>query len=152
MGKAKNSLKRLKKHIEERNLNRPVCKWVKSLVDAGMAPRVVVLETVPDAEWEDAERRLIAKHRETSKLLNLADGGAMPSQTKTQRKKAARAAYNAIKSNPAMLEVHKARMEMSKLLARFMKRGYFSHAYRLKFRMKCYAADKPDLYGCWASL
>ena len=82
VGKAKDSQKRLKTHILDRGRNRPVCRWVNSVVESGKIPVLKVLEVVPDDQWEQAERRLIAEHRKTAKLLNLADGGAMPSQTK----------------------------------------------------------------------
>jgi hypothetical protein len=153
VGKANNAAKRLKKHIEERGLHRPVCHWVKSIIDQGKCPRVVVLETVPAKEWDEAERRLIAEHRKTARLLNLADGGAMPSQTKEQRRVAARASNEAQKRNPeAWQKLQRAKREMGRLRTWFMKHGDYSRAAQLRFRMRLDAANRPDLYGSWASI
>lgn len=146
VGKANNAGKRLKTHLLERGLHRPVNRWVRSLVDQGKAPVLRVLETVPAAEWEGAERRLIAEHRKTANLLNLAEGGAMPSQTKDQRKRAAKASNAAQgKQHPAIRAVHKANFELSRLHGKFMRERSYIHAYMLKFRMRCYAADPNSI-------
>lgn len=157
VGKANNSEQRLKTHIRERDSGRPVNNWIKSLVESGMVPVLRVLETVPAAEWEFAERRLIAMYRKTCDLLNLADGGAIPSQTTEQRKKAAKASLRAQASkHPAEIAVAKANFELSRLHARFMKDGaktgkYF-HAYATRFMMRCYYAVDPSRHTAWANL
>jgi hypothetical protein len=154
VGKANNAAKRLKTHILERHLNRPVCRWVRSLIEQGKAPTLKILEVVPKDQWEDAERRLIAEHRKTCSLLNLADGGAMPSQTPDQRKKAAKASNKAQKElDPATRAVHKANFEISRLHARFTKQKAYYHVYKLKFWMRCYAADPDSLTpASWKAL
>lgn len=117
VGKANNAAKRLKTHVFERVLNRPVNRWVNKLILQGKAPVMRVLETVPADKWEEAERRLIAEHRKNSDLLNLADGGAMPSQTKEQRKKAAKAANEAFKQKPeALAELRQGQAEHGSLI------------------------------------
>ena len=154
VGKAKNAQKRLKVHLFERKLTRPVNRWVKSLVDQGKCPVLKVLEVVEDDKWEEAERRLIAEHRKTANLLNLADGGAMPSQTKEQRKKAARASNELQKAKPeAWKKFVRAKQELARLHARFAKdpRSY-KHAAHLRFLMRIDAAKDPELYGSWANL
>jgi hypothetical protein len=157
VGKANSATKRLKAHIQERGLSRPVNRWVRSLVESGKPPVMRVLETVPADQWEEAERRLIGECRKTSKLLNLADGGAMPSQTAEQRKKAARASLAAQrKLHPAETKHRKAIFEMSRLHARFVKDGqktgkYF-HAYAIRFLMRCYYANDPKGHAAWANL
>ena len=154
VGKAKDSGKRFKRHIDERRLNRPVNLWVRSLIASGKVPALKVLEVVEDDKWEEAERRLIAEHRKTSKLLNLADGGAMPGQTEEQRKKAARASNEVQKAKPeAWRKFVKAKQEMARLYAIFSKnpRSY-KHAAYLRFWMKIDAAKDPELYGSWANL
>jgi hypothetical protein len=76
VGKANNSKKRLASHIRDsRRRNTPVCCWIRALAAKGQAPVLTVLELVPSAEWQDAERRLIAEYRVKAKLLNVADGG-----------------------------------------------------------------------------
>jgi hypothetical protein len=153
VGKANNAQKRLKKHLFERVKSRPVNRWVKSLVDSGKAPVLKILETVPHDEWEEAERRLIAEHRKAGKLLNLADGGAMPSQTKAQRKKAAIASNEAQRLYPeAWKRLQSAKKDLGRMLARAMKDGDYAFAARLRFRLRLDAANRPDLYGSWASL
>ena len=154
VGKAKDSGNRFKRHIDERRLNRPVNLWVRSLVASGKVPVLKVLEVVEDDKWEEAERRLIAEHRKTAKLLNLADGGAMPSQTKKQRKKAARASNELQKAKPeAWKKFIRAKQELARLHARFAKdpRSY-KHAAHLRFLMRIDAAKDPELYGSWANL
>jgi hypothetical protein len=142
VGKANNAKKRLKVHLQERVQARPVCRWIAKLVEQGKAPVMRVLEVVPPSQWEEAERRLIAKYRETHKLLNVADGGARPSQTKEQRRKCAQTLNRKRKEkHPAEIAVETANRDLSRLHGRFMKDGSYRHAYYLKFMMRCYAAD-----------
>jgi hypothetical protein len=157
VGKANSTAHRLKTHILERNLDRPICRWVKSLVEQGKCPRAVVFEAVPEDQWEEAERRLIAEHRKTSDLLNLADGGAMPSQTKDQRRKLGRSLNKKLKAKtPQEQRFIKAKQDMARLLFRFMKdgdkTGNYSHAYRVRFLMRLYYADDPKGHASWANL
>lgn len=151
IGKADNSVKRLKTHLwDSRTAKRPVCQWIKGLVESGRTPRMQVLEVVDREEWEDAEKRLIALHRKTARLLNLADGGAMPSQTKEQRIKAAKAS-NKVQSESPMYAYNRAKMEMGKLYKQYCKKPDI-HAYTLRLLMKCYAAYRPDLHKSWLTL
>jgi hypothetical protein len=48
--------------------------WIRSLLDAGKRPDVVVLEVVPESEWQEAERRWIRLLGGDS-LLNATNGG-----------------------------------------------------------------------------
>ncbi len=157
VGKANNAAKRFKTHIAERVLSRPVNRWIASLILGGKVPVMRVLETVHADKWEEAERRLISAHRLTSKLLNLADGGAMPSQTKEQRQKAARASHEAQRRMPEAWRAHvKAKQDLARLQARFARDTKSPHslslAAMLRFRMRIDAARNPELYGAWASL
>jgi len=157
VGKAKNSQKRLKCHLFERKLTRPVNRWVKSLVDQGKCPVLKVLETVLDEEWESAERQLIAHYRKTCNLLNLADGGAGPSQTKEQRRKAAKTCNEALKGkSPEERRFIKAKQDMARLYTKFKKEGdktgdYF-HAYQMRFIMRLYYAADPNGHASWANI
>lgn len=152
IGKANNSLKRLKTHIwDSRKGRRPVCQWVAGLIAAGKAPGMVVLETVPEAEWKAAERRLIAEHRKTSNLLNLAPGGDMPSMTKDQRVASAKRMNQKMDQNPAYKKWVRAKGDMVKLYNRLMKKPDYN-TYWLRLVMKCRAAEKPHRYGEWAAL
>lgn len=146
-----------KKHIDERKLGRPVNRWIRSLIEQGKTPRLGVLERVPTDQWEAAERRLIAEHRKTSKLLNLADGGAMPSQTKEQRVRAAKACNAVQKSKPEVWRRFvKAKQDLARLHARFSRETKSPVSLRLaaylRFWMRIDAARDPELYGAWANL
>jgi hypothetical protein len=157
VGKANNAKKRLRTHAYERGYRRPVNNWVKSLIDQGKCPVMRILEVVPHEQWEEAERRLIAKHRETCKLLNLADGGAMPSQTKEQRRKAAKASNEVqMQRHPAWKKLVRAKQDYARLHSRYAKELdnpiSLSLAAKMRFMMRLWAADRPDLYGSWATL
>lgn len=153
VGKAKNSQKRFKQHIAERYTKRPVYFWIRGLIADGKTPTLKILEVVEDCEWEMAERRLIAEYRKTCKLLNLADGGAMPSQTKEQRKRAAVASNAAQRAkHPAWQKFVHAKRDMARLHGSFMRQKDYFYAYLLRFHMKISAADRPELYGSWANM
>lgn len=157
VGKAKNARKRFRTHLYEKVLSRPVNRWIGGLVKAGKVPVMRVLETVAEEHWEGAERRLIAQYRQTCKLLNLADGGAMPSQTKEQRKKAAKASNEAqMKRHPAWKNLVRAKQDYARLHSRFSKEKdnpvSLALAAKMRFMMKLWAADRPELYGSWATL
>ena len=77
IGKANDAQKRLKSHIRDsRTRKTPVYSWIRKLQSSGLAPSIRVLEVADD--WIEAEKRLIALHREGGRLLNLADGGDEP--------------------------------------------------------------------------
>jgi hypothetical protein len=127
--------------------------WVKKVLESGGIPRLRILEIVPDDQWEEAERRLIAKYRVTGQLLNLADGGAIPSQTKEQRRSAARASNMAQQAKgKEWAEFVRSKRDLARLLSVYMRQKAFTDAYLLRFDMRLRAADKPHLYGSWANL
>lgn len=153
VGKAKNSAKRLSRHFQEKTLHRPVNRWVLKLVEAGKFPVLRVLETVPYEVWEEAERRWIAHYRQTCDLLNLADGGAIPSQTPAQRKGATKRSNEVQAQSPeAWRNLQIAKRDAGRYLSYLMKVKRYSSAYILRFLLLLKAADKPNLYGCWATL
>lgn len=148
VGKANNALQRLKSHItDSRRSKRPVCQWVKSIVQARKYPRLEILETVNDDEWKEAEIRLIAHYRKTCDLLNLADGGDMPSQTKEQRANAARAARKAADSDPLWANMWRAKRDAMRLLTQFRKSKSWFNYYHLRLILKCQAAQSPHIWG-----
>lgn len=76
IGKANNPRKRWFQHRADRHRRRyPVQHWLYRELDAGRTVNFTVLEWVPDTDWEQAERRLIAAHRNSGKLLNISAGG-----------------------------------------------------------------------------
>ena len=152
IGKANNSAKRLKTHIQDsKTVKRPVCLWVKGLLAQSKFPRMEVLERVPAERWKAAERLWIGQHRHLPTLLNLAPGGDMPSQTREQRQAAARASNVKQAQNPQMKAFNKAKREMSRLYASFCKKPDYN-AYTLRLLMKCHYANRPELHQCWANL
>jgi hypothetical protein len=153
VGKAKCAQSRFKRHIaESRTETRPVCQWIAALIADGKLPEVRVLEAVPDDQWKAAERRLIAEHRKTSDLLNLAPGGDMPSQTREQRQDAARASWKAANSTPQRAAFNKAKRNAGRHLAELAKAGDWSGYYCMRLLMKCHAANDPAMYPNWATL
>lgn len=87
IGKANNSISRLKSHIRDsRTRNTPVYAWIRKLASLGFEPDIIVLSACRESEWEYEERRLIASGRRWGiGLLNLADGGDQPRCTPEQR-------------------------------------------------------------------
>lgn len=71
--------KRLQDHIKDARRHRRswTHKWILSLLDAGVAPDMAVIETVPGGgDRAGAERRWIAHYRAAgARLTNLTDGG-----------------------------------------------------------------------------
>ena len=154
VGKAKDSAKRLKAHLREsRTCNRPVNSWIKSLLADGKLPHMQVLETVPAEEWQAAEIRLIALYRMSSKLLNVADGGAMPSQTVEQRKAAGRASQRVIKKvDPRIRNLWNAKACVGRLLASCRKDGDTERVEYWRAYMRNKAATNPKWFGDWANV
>lgn len=152
IGKANNSAKRLKSHLwDSRTAKRPVCLWIKGLLRDGKLPNMRVLEVVSKTEWEQAERRLISRYRESCRLLNLAEGGNRPSQTKEQRVIAAKASNRRQELSPERHELNRTKMDMGRLYKQRLKTPDIN-AYTLRLLMKCYAAYRPDLYPSWINL
>lgn len=65
---------RLKGHISDAKCNTHTHKarWINDVLKVGLRPRAVPLETVPSAQWEQAERRWIAAF---PRLTNTTAGG-----------------------------------------------------------------------------
>lgn len=75
VGKTIDPARRLRHHMSEarRLPHLHKSRWIKTLVAEGLRPMIKVLEVVPEAEWEAAERRWIASF---SNLTNAAEGGS----------------------------------------------------------------------------
>lgn len=153
VGKAKNAAQRLRTHLLEcKRHRRPIHNWLRALLRAKKTPSLRVLESVPEDQWEAAERRLIAQYRITARLLNVADGGAMPSQTALQRQNAAKAANKAVEKRSKEWKAnHKANQDLSRLYTRLLKEKDYRNVYKLKFMMRCYAELKNSP-SWWLSL
>lgn len=151
VGKANCAAKRLKTHIREsRTIKRPVCKWINSLIAGGNLPVLKVIESVPQDQWEEAERRLIAHYRLSADLLNLADGGARPSMTKDQRKQSGIRLHKAnSEKSPQEKNLIKAKQCYARLATQFRKSGDVFRYWCMRFKMHRMAVEKPHLFGDW---
>lgn len=147
IGKANDSMKRLKTHIRDsRRRNTPVYSWIKKLASKGLVPTVEVLE-VADS-WEEAERNQIKAHRDCGcRLLNLAEGGNQPGQ----------ASYETLAANgrKAAAKIHgdpfsKRLWEIKRALGFALKRGELRP--HIIEAMRTAATKRPDLFGCWAGI
>ncbi|MBB3010642.1 GIY-YIG nuclease family protein [Cupriavidus alkaliphilus] len=154
VGKANDPAARLKSHLRDaRRRSTPVYCWIRSLAERGLAPKMSVLCLVPADEWEVAERRTIAAcRRQGCRLLNLAEGGDQPSQTKAQRAGAGRRAAKAVHSDPLRKRI----WELKKGLGSFLKfakdEGRHDSYERIASKLRIVAAKRPDLFGEWATL
>jgi hypothetical protein len=150
VGKAKSAQARFKRHLaESRNLERPVNRWVRKLLAAGDRPRMQVLDTVPESEWQSAEIRWIAFCRQTCDLLNLADGGDRPSQTAEQRKSAARAASKSRDADPRWKALWKAKRDYARCASQTQRDGDMLSYWAMRIHMHRRAERRPDLFGDW---
>lgn len=68
-------VRRLAVHLTPRSLSFRSARslWIESLLTEGLRPVIRVVETVPDCEWEETERRWIAHYGD--QLTNIAKGG-----------------------------------------------------------------------------
>lgn len=80
IGKANNSAARLKSHLRDAHVRKtPVYAWIRKLAESGLVPIISIIEKCPHHEWELRERAAIEVARSVSiRLLNVADGGALP--------------------------------------------------------------------------
>ena len=151
VGKAKKSALRFKNHLREAiREDRPVHRWIRKLMDAGKLPRLEVLESVEDQDWQEAEIRLIALHRTTSQLLNIADGGDKPHQTTEQRREAGRASNRAqAAKGKEWAALVRAKKDLARLATQYKKAGDIFEWWCLKMYMHRKALAKPHYYGSW---
>lgn len=73
--------KRLKRHLEEATSNRSErnryrnC-WIRSLLNRGVMPKMIILEEIKDGDWQEAEKYHIAYFKSIGmKLCNDTEGG-----------------------------------------------------------------------------
>lgn len=146
VGKANDSAKRLKKHIQDsRTRNTPVYCWMRKLAGMGLVPSVRVLEVTDD--WQEAERRLIDVLRARGeRLLNVAEGGDEPYCSPEQRAENGRRLSAAIHSDPFRHRI----WEIKRAIACALKSGFLSNQHRAKLRLA--AQKRPDLFGAWLNL
>lgn len=89
VGKTIHPTWRVKQHLQDARAGQPShrCKWIRKLLSEGTEPQLITLEVVPEADWEEAEIRWIAKLRQDGhQLTNGTDGGGgIPPEVISQR-------------------------------------------------------------------
>lgn len=151
IGKANDSQKRLKSHLKDsRTRKTPVYDWIRKLLSQGLSPKVKVLEVADD--WTTAERRLIALHRASGRLLNVADGGDEPYCSKETRAENGRKVAKKIHSDPRLRAIWVAKKGIAHLLSGYVKNGDVENAEKIRAKMKHWAATRPDVFGEWSAL
>jgi hypothetical protein len=78
VGKSTNPEKRLSFHCAKRSLitNSPKNCWIRSLLAKGLKPVLVILQTVANDKWAEAERAWIVTFRMIgADITNTSDGG-----------------------------------------------------------------------------
>jgi len=76
VGKANNPPYRLRVHLTPRELKSKTHKnhWIRSLLSIGKRPEQIILEKVPQSEWQQAERKWIAYYRSIDGYPPLTNG------------------------------------------------------------------------------
>lgn len=92
IGKANDAEARLKSHLRDTKRRKtPLYSWLAKCVRDGKPPIMKILVATTELDWDQCERQVIAFHREAGfNLLNVAEGGNMPSQTIEQRRNSAK--------------------------------------------------------------
>ena len=78
VGKSTQPHKRLRQHIlsARRGGDRRICRWIRSLLERGLLPQMLILERAMQDSWESAEQYWITAFREDgADLTNHTDGG-----------------------------------------------------------------------------
>lgn len=153
IGKANDPEKRFKGHLRDSTRRQtPLYDWMRS--HNGADATYVVLASAISDDWQSLEILMIAQYRNESKLLNLADGGNQPTQTKEQKSK------NSIKlnhcSNPEEQRVWSIKRRINTIITGWKKdKRYDSfdpHVEKVKAKLRYCAWKRPDLFGSYASL
>ena len=147
IGKANDASKRLHSHIRDakRRYN-PVQKWIRELQDAGLKPGIQVLaDDLTDENWKEVERSVIDQARNIlgrNYLLNMANGGDQPPDTKTaeQKRQTALRVVEARTRTPELARFYKAKRNIGQML----KRGELPQAAKDKI-LAC-VLKNPELF------
>lgn len=77
IGKADNPQKRLKRHIAQYEPKAThKSNWIRSLLDQGKTPALLVLEEAPRESWQECERKWITHYKgKGARLTNTTAGG-----------------------------------------------------------------------------
>ena len=142
IGKSDNPSRRLKEHMREQRRRTPLYDWLRKHGQ----PELRILEA-NCADWQEAERRLIAQHRLLgSPLLNLADGGDQPKCPREVQVSNGKALNARLRANPLDARIRYLKVSMGRRLAR----GELNDEQIAKLR---YCARKaPHIFGKYRNL
>lgn len=98
VGKSTDPRKRLSFHLSKKSLttDNPKNRWLRSLLSKGLRPLLIVLQTVTNGKWAEAERAWIVQGRMIGwPITNTSDGGEgvlenTPETVKAQRQRVRR--------------------------------------------------------------
>lgn len=76
VGKANDPQLRLRRHLSKHELKPKSRKasWLKSLIAKGFEPKIILLEKIDSAQWQEAERRWISHYRAIEGYPTLTNG------------------------------------------------------------------------------
>lgn len=154
IGKANNSVKRLKSHIRDsKTRDTPVYRWFRKLSAENKVPICIVLEVATDGNWQDVEKRLIKEYKNKgAKLLNVAEGGDEPFCSPNQRATNGRNNALSIHSNPKRKQIWQLKKSMGASL-KFLQQTGKKEVYNVIVAKLHIAAKKsPNLFGEYAML
>ena len=147
IGKANNSVRRLKDHIRETRRKTPLYRWISKLSALGMKPDMSVICVSLSDEWQGLECAIISQYRESHHgLLNVADGGDEPYCTDSVRSANGKLLAQRIADDPIFARV----CAIKKQLGTALKLGQVPERTKAKLR-EC-ARNRPDLFGAWAAV
>jgi hypothetical protein len=81
IGKTNNLNRRYSQHLKGRDDQKmtPARAWIKSLVNQGLKPNMMLIDSCAEDQWHDLERHYIKRFRdEGHDILNMAEGGNQP--------------------------------------------------------------------------
>lgn len=153
IGKANNPMARLKSHMRDSRTKRtPLYNWIRKNGEPEM--RVLVSDC---EDWEATERELIQIARDEGiPLLNVADGGAQPYQSKEQRQRNGLATIAKLVAGTAPIKPA-TREDTIKDGYNFLryygrKSGDKAMLDRICGKMRALYKEDPAAYRCWANI
>lgn len=135
VGKAINPHVRFSQHLSERSRKTHKQRWIAKLKASGREPSLELLEQVPEAEWQAAERHYIAEYRRLgARLVNGDDGG-----------------YGG-KTGPED-RARLCKRRLSKIYSDFVRDGQVDAARRLAVKLRALYRYRPDFMPkSWATI